>query len=390
MSEALEVNDGKIACELCGSRTHAIRVHLRDAHPEVSEEDYKTRFPEAPLMSPVAIARLAAAAPKVEPIKVHLQATQDIQVTQGLLHEVFKLGSVKAAKHPVTGAGYPVQTFTAPQSLACYVPDVDSKYVFPIDLLKTALMAFSANIPLYLWGMAGTGKSTILEQVMAHTGRPWLRVQHTRNTEESHIVGQWTVKDGQTVFELGPLAFAMKYGLTYCADEYDFAMPSVTALYQPVLEGKALLIKEADEANRIIRPHPLFRFCATGNTNGTGDDTGLYQGTLLQNAANYERFGVVEEVKYIDKKTEIMIVMGQAGVVKDVAEKLVNLACMCREAFAAQKISLPPSPRAVINAAKNGLMRGDFAAGFRLAYVNRLPRVDQEAVREVMARVSLS
>ena len=28
------------------------------------------------------------------------------------------------------------------------------------------------------------------------------------------------------------------------------------------------------------------------NTNGSGDETGLYQGTLIQNSANYDRFGM--------------------------------------------------------------------------------------------------
>ena len=89
------------------------------------------------------------------------------------------------------------------------------------------------------------------------------------------------VKNGETVFELGPLPYAMKHGMVYCADEYDFAEPAVLSIYQSVLEGKPLIIKEADLENRVIKPHPNFRFCATGNTNGAGDSFGLYQGTRI-------------------------------------------------------------------------------------------------------------
>lgn len=33
-------NDGKICCEICGARVHAIHLHLRDAHPDWTIEKY--------------------------------------------------------------------------------------------------------------------------------------------------------------------------------------------------------------------------------------------------------------------------------------------------------------------------------------------------------------
>jgi cobaltochelatase CobS len=381
--------DGKIACRVCGERVHVIKTHLRDHHPEVSVEDYSRDHPEAPLLSQTAIEHLdkKRKEARAEGAVAAAPAVTDFVATDSFFHEVFDLGKVKAAMNAVSGQPLPVKTFVAPKELAHFVPDVDPNYVFPIDLLKTITMGVDIGENIYLWGMAGTGKSTILEQFCARTGRPWIRVQHTRNTEESHIVGQYVIRDGATVFELGPLPFAMKYGLNYNADEYDFGMPSVLSLYQPVLEGKPLLIKEAPPELRIIRPHPMFRFFATGNTNGTGDETGLYQGTMLQNAANYERFGIVEEVHYMDRKTEIQVVSAQAGIPKEFAEKIVDFAGKAREAYAAQKLGLPPSPRSMIKAARLGAMRGDWKAGLRLAYINRLSRVDQQAANEVLARI---
>lgn len=394
VSEEHDHSDGKITCEVCGARTHFMQKHLQDAHPEITIEDYRAKYPSAPILSPLAEARVRehqAKAVAAAPVSgVESPASEEIVMVPGALHEAFHLGSVKAAINARTGAPLPISTFKAPPALALFVPAKDPHYVFQIDLLKSCIMALEINTPMLTWGHMGTGKSTIWEQIAAHTGRPMLRVQHTRNVEESHVVGQWTVKDGRTVFELGPLAFAMKYGLLYVADEYDFAMPAVLSVYQAVLEGKPLLIKEADAENRIIKPHPHFRIVATGNTNGTGDETGLYQGTLLQNAANYERFGIVEQVEYMEKKIEIQVVAAQGGVPKEIAETLVQFGTMCREAFKAAKISLPPSPRALINAAKVGVRRGDFAAGLRLAYINRLSTIDREAANDVLRRITFS
>lgn len=384
-------DDGKISCHLCSARVHVIQNHLKSDHPNITLQDYQEQFPGAPTMSPKAeeLARQRAAERASAPATAAMKEDHGFGILKKPMHEVFSLGPVKAAMSH-QGGPIPISVLAPPEELACFVPDVDQNYIFNIDLLKTVLLGLEARYNVYLWGHSGVGKTTIIEQACAHTKRPWIRVQHTRNMEESHVLGQWVVKDGQTVFELGPLPYAMKHGLTYIADEYDAATAGVIMLYQPVLEGKALVIKDADPTNRIIRPHPMFRFCATGNTNGTGDETGLYAGTLMQNAANYERFAIVEEVHYPERKIEIGMVAAQGGVPVPDAETLVNFGQSIREAFSAGKIGLPVSPRALINAAQLGRRRGSLKIGLKLAYVNRLNRVDQQAVGEILDRIALS
>jgi cobaltochelatase CobS len=382
------MSDGKITCHVCGAQVHAIQVHLKEEHPEMTLAEYREEFPEAPLLSAAAKKRIEERK-KAKGSGVASMGAGGAGASAGKkvpLHEAFGLGKVKAALSP-RGEPILISIMEPPADFADLVPEVDENYVFDIDLAKTALMGLELNIPSYLWGHAGTGKTTMWEQVCARTKRPFLRVQHTVNTEESHIVGQWTVKDGHTVFELGPLAVAMKYGLTYVADEYDFAMPSVLSVYQPVLEGKPLVIKEADHDNRIIRPHPDFRFVATGNTNGCGDETGLYQGTNIQNAANYERFGIVEEVSYMEKDQETMIVAGQASIPKKDAADLVKFAGEIRTAFAGGKIGATISPRALINAARIGIRRASYKKGLELAFMNRMSRVDREVASQFAQRI---
>lgn len=236
-------------------------------------------------------------------------------------------------------------------------------------------------------GMQGTGKTSIIEQVCARTKRPASRIQHSRDTEQSHIVGQWLVKNGETQFELGPLAVAMRRGYVYIADEYDFAMPSVSALYQAVMEGNPLFIKEADEANRVIHPHPNFRFFATGNTNGTGDETGLFQGTMIQNAANYERFGIVLEAQYLPPAAEEVILKNKIGLDDESASKFVRYANVTREAFKSGSISIPMSPRSLLYAAKAGVAFGSYTKGLELAYISRLDSASAQTARESAQRI---
>lgn len=385
-----------IVCELCGENTHAIGMHLKQAHTDMTLDQYKKAFPEAPLYSDYAKElalkkkqekeRIAQQEKQVVSTKSSKEVLSDAKaesdsVVKRPLHEVFEVDAKNTRGEPI-----PISCVVN-TSFPELVPEVNSTYVFDVETLKNTLMALELHINPYVWGHKGTGKTELFEQICARTGRPFVRVQHTANTEESHVVGMWTVKNNQTEFELGPLALAMKNGWVYLADEYDFALPSVLSVYQAVLEGKPLMIKEADAENRVIKPHPNFRFVATGNTNGSGDETGLYQGTNLQNSANYDRFGMVIQKDYMSEKDEIEILKRKCNVIEEDAYKLVEFAKMVRDAYAGGKISDTISPRSLIDGAKIGMCKKDYRAGVTLSFINKLTRADAEVVKGLAQRV---
>lgn len=397
----------KISCRICGEDVHHIGKHLQQAHPGVTVEKYSADFPGSPLTS----AKYdAAAAQRAQ------QKKQDEKETAGMqnmvakilpftppnstikrpMHEVFELPLDDMMRSPAKKGqtqGDPIQIDTLDSgslSADCVeaIPEVNEGYVFRVDELKDLVMAIQLNIPTLVWGMHGTGKTTIVEQVCARLGRPLLRVQHTDTTEESHIVGQMVVRNGATEFDYGPLAEAMMKGWVYLADEYDFAHPAVIAVYQAVLEGKPLYIKEAPPAQRLVRPHPHFRFIATGNTNGSGDDTGLYSGTKIGNAAAYSRFGITIQINYPEAKVEVAILKGNVPITQDVAEKMVDFAGRIRTMYGAGELSLPISPRELIRSAMIGVVKGGaFRRGIELAYSNRLDKTQGEAVAQTAQRV---
>lgn len=306
--------------------------------------------------------------------------------TQAYLHEVFGLRG-NLARSTCGHRPIPITVCRPAAEDFDLVPDVREDYVWNVQELKYVLSAVEMGIPVYIWGHKGVGKTEMVEQICARTRRPLVRVQHTSNTEESQIVGQWTVKDGSTVFEYGPLPTAMKYGWAYLADEYDFGLPNVLGVYQAMLEGKPLMIKEAPADMRVVRPHPDFRFFATGNTNGTGDETGLYQGTVLQNAANFDRFGLVLQKGYMARKDEIKILERSTVVTNEEAGRLVDFAAQVRKAFDAGKISDTISVRTLIFAARLGVAHASFRAGLQLAFLNKLSATDRAACDALAMRI---
>lgn len=372
----------RIKCEICGAECHSIQLHLSEKHNGVTIAQYQKEYRNAPILSEVAKKRIAEARAKqsTEPAR-----PKRISLSRNF-HELFGIAS--DVPEAMTASGYPIPiTVLEKGEWQDFVPTADENHVYDVEVTKNCLMALELNIPLYLFGHTGTGKTTTLENICALTNRPFIRVQHTVNTEENNVTGNWIIKGKETVFELGPLPLAMKNGWVYLADEYDFALPSVLAVYQPVLEGKALVIKEADAENRIIKPHPNFRFVATGNTNGVGDETGLYQGTAIQNAANYDRFNMVVEVGYMRTEQEVEMLVKQADISEDDAKKLVQFAGSVRDEFAGSRLGTPISPRTLIAIAKIGFLKNSYKKGIQLAFSNKLSQTDREAVNGFAQRI---
>jgi cobaltochelatase CobS len=397
----------KIKCQICGEAVHLISRHLEQAHPHITLEQYEMDYPGSPVVSvdyEVAMQQRLAAKQQEQKIAsgMHNMVAKILpfvppnSVTKKPMHEVFELPLDDNMRSPprkgqTQGDAIMIDVMehsSLTQECIEAIPEINAGYVFRPDELKDLVMAIQLNIPTLVWGYHGAGKTTVVEQVCARLGRPYLRIQHTDTTEESHIVGQMVVRNGATEFDYGPLAEAMMRGWVYLADEYDFAHPAVIAVYQAVLEGKPLYIKEAPPSQRLVKPHPHFRFIATGNTNGSGDDTGLYSGTKIGNAAAYSRFGITIHVDYPEAKTEIAILKGSMPLTQDVAEKLVDFAGRIRTMYGNGEISLPISPRELIRAATIGVVKGgNFRRGIELAYSNRLDKTQSEAVSQTAQRI---
>jgi len=282
--------------------------------------------------------------------------------------------------------------------LKAFIPEIDETYVFPPEELVSLLIGLDArfNKPVLLWGYHGSGKTTLAEQACARSNRPCISVPHDVGTEASDVVGQWTIKGKETVFEYGPLARAMRDGLVYIADEYDFALPNVLSIYQNVLNGGSLFIKNAPAEMAIVRPHKNFRFIATGNTNGSGDEIGLYQGTQIQNAANYSRFGITIKLDYQAANVEREIIKNKTpGLSENHINFLIKFAGMVREAFANKTISNTLSTRELVNICKLAVLRAkksklNWEYGVEVGFINRMQEIDRKAIRDIAKKVFTS
>ena len=183
----------------------------------------------------------------------------------------------------------PIKGFKTPSH---NTPAVDDSFIFG-DLAKDLVVFFLQDSPdpLYIFGDTGTGKSSLVRQVAARLNYPVWETTGSERLEVSDLIGHLTLKGGEMSFVDGPLGAAMKAGGVFILNEIDAANPAVLILLNTLFDKQPLLIPETNE---LISPVSTFRFVATANTAGSGDDTGRFTGTNQLNQAFMDRFTILK------------------------------------------------------------------------------------------------
>lgn len=185
--------------------------------------------------------------------------------------------------------------------------------------------------PLYLYGPTGSGKTSLIKQLAARLNYPVLEVTGHARLEFADLCGHISLHNGTMRYEYGPLSLAMRYGGLFLINEVDLFSPEVAVGLNGVLEGAPLCLPE--NGGEVIHPHEMFRIACTGNTNGGGDDTGLYQGTGRMNLAWLDRF-MLCEVNYPDAVVEKDLLVKLHPVLPEhIAVKMVDFANEIRKQF---------------------------------------------------------
>jgi len=187
--------------------------------------------------------------------------------------------------------------------------------------------------PVFITGHSGNGKTMSIEQACAKAKRKFVCVSMTPDTDESDLLGNYVLIDGQMEWRDGPVTVAARQGAVLCIDEIDYGANNLAAL-QRVLEGKPFLLKKKNE---LVTPAPGFTVFATAITKGKGSEDGRYMYTNVLNEAFLERFLNTMEQDWPSNSIERKILkkelesVGQSD--EEFAQKLVTWADVIRKTF---------------------------------------------------------
>ena len=230
------------------------------------------------------------------------------------------------------------------------IPAKDNTYV-PFGFFKQLEMILKSKTfyPVFVTGLSGNGKTTMVEQAAAKLGRECIRVNISIETDEDDLIGGNTLQDGNVIYREGPVLMAMRRGAILLIDEIDRGSNKLMCL-QSILEGKPYFNKKTGE---MIYAEKGFTIVATANTKGRGTEDGRFIAAQILDDAFLERFPITVEQEYPSPATEKKIIANKmeffGKVDTEFADKLISWAEVIRKTFEEGGVDEIISTRRLVN-----------------------------------------
>lgn len=256
------------------------------------------------------------------------------------------------------------------------VPAID-KHFAPSKPHMVALRNVSAGYHVFFHGERGTGKSAGAQWIAACLNRPFVTINHNGGTEPLDLLGQRTpAKGGGMEYHEGILTTAVQVpGCVILVDEPSFSRESVHAVYQTGLSSRKLVL--AEDNGRVVPFAPGVTFIFADNTDGEGDETGLYTGTGLLNAAFLDRSVIKCEITHLNPEREAHVIHARTGLSLPESRAIARFAATARSKALSGDVQAPVSLRRLLSWAAQIMLGEDDATGFEYAVTNLSPRNDR-------------
>jgi nitric oxide reductase NorQ protein len=201
--------------------------------------------------------------------------------------------------------------------------------------------AYNARMPMMLKGPTGCGKSRFVEHMAARLGKPLITVACHDDTGAADLLGRWLIRGGDTVWQDGPVARAVREGAILYIDEVAEARPDVVVVLHPLTDHRRELY--LDRHDETLTAPDGFQLVVSYNP-------GYQRGLKELKPSTRQRF-VHLVFDYPSPELEAEILVGEAGVDANTAKRLAALAAKMRSVEtlgAAER----PSTRLLVDAAK--------------------------------------
>jgi hypothetical protein len=208
-------------------------------------------------------------------------------------------------------------------------------YTFPKVLVNV-----QEGVPSYLVGPAGTGKSTIAENVSQALGLDFSSQSVSSQTTVSNLVGYMDAMGNYVGTE-----FRNRYekGGVFLLDEVDNGNPNVLTVLNSALSNSFMSFPDG-----MVKRHESFTLIATANTFGNGA-TAEYVGRNALDKAFLNRFATVEVGYDLDVEQAML---DSVDIDPMLGAKWLNIVRVARKNAEEFGLKVVVSPRATMNGAK--------------------------------------
>ena len=183
------------------------------------------------------------------------------------------------------------------------------------DEVEVYEAAYMARMPMMLKGPTGCGKSRFVEYMAWKLGKPLITVACNEDMTASDLVGRFLLDKDGTKWQDGPLTMAARIGAICYLDEVVEARQDTTVVIHPLTDHRREL--PLDKKGELVKSHPDFQLVISYNPGYQSLMKDLKQSTK-------QRFGALD-FDYPVAETEVEIVSKEAGIEKEIAQKLVQV-----------------------------------------------------------------
>ncbi len=177
-------------------------------------------------------------------------------------------------------------------------------------------MCHRRELAVMLKGPTGCGKTRFVEHMAWRLGRPLVTVACHDDLSASDLTGRYLIRDGETVWQDGPLSLAARHGAICYLDEVVEARQDTVVVIHPLTDDRRIL--PVDKAGELIEAAPGFQLVVSYNPG--------YQHVLKDLKPSTRQRFVALDFDFPAPEHEIDIVRHETGVDRGMAADLVMLA----------------------------------------------------------------
>ena len=176
------------------------------------------------------------------------------------------------------------------------------------------------GLGVMLKGPTGCGKTRFVEHMAWRLHRPLVTVACHDDLSASDLTGRWLVRDGETVWQDGPLTRAARAGAICYLDEVVEARQDVVVVIHPLTDDRRML--PIEKTGELVEAAPGFQLVVSYNPG--------YQHVLKDLKPSTRQRFVSLEFDFPPPTLERRVVAHEGGVDEATATALVELAIRVR------------------------------------------------------------
>lgn len=201
--------------------------------------------------------------------------------------------------------------------------------------------AYRQQLPVMLTGPTGCGKTRFVEYMGETLKRPVVTISCHDDLTSSDLVGRFMVTGGDVVWNDGPLTRAVKEGAICYLDEVVEARHDSLAILHSLTDHRRTLYLDRS-GEELKAPEDFMLVCSYNPA---------YRSSLKELKPSFRQRFVTLAMNYLEEQREVEVLVSEAGIDRQAAERLVTCASSIRNANDVYHFE-PPSTRVLVTAAK--------------------------------------